>query len=233
MKKFPFSPAQRIILGATFVLMAATLYYETKYFSPSLVPHNIIFGNGSTVTPEVKDYGELPAFSLVDSHGKTFSKQNMKGKIWIANFIFASCSGPCPVLTEKMRKFHKDLPDTTRFISFSVDPERDTPGKLLQYAQMHDAESPRWAFVTGKKSTIYNLIRSGFTLAVQDDAKSLGATDDIIHTTRFVLIDKNARVRGFYNAALNEDLQSMVSDFKRITKLAAKPEKRKEKAKTS
>ncbi len=233
MKKFPLSPAQCVILGIVFILIAATLYYETKYFSPSLVPHNTIFGNGNTVTPEVKDYGELPSFSLLDSHGKTFSKKNLKGKIWIANFIFASCSGPCPVLTEKMRKFHKELPDTTHFISFSVDPERDTPEKLLQYAKMHEAESPRWAFITGKKSTIYTLIRSGFTLAVQDEAKSLGAEDDIIHTTRFVLIDKNARVRGFYNAALDEDLKTMLSDLEKITKLAAKPEKRKEKAKTS
>lgn len=229
MKKFPFSTVRAAILATVFVLMAGTLYYEAKYFSPRNIPHNTAFGIGGDVTPDVRDFGGLPAFSLVDSNGKNFTRENLKGKFWIANFIFADCAGPCPVLTEKMRNFYKDLPDTTHFISFSVDPGKDTPEKLRHYARMHGAEKSRWTFVTGEKSIMYNLIRSGFMLAVQDDAKSIGAKDDIIHTTRFVLIDKNARVRGFYNGNSVEEIQNMFSDLEKITPLAEKPKNDKRK----
>ena len=212
------SKLNAFILAIVFVIVACTLWYETKFYSPARFTHSETFGNGDAVMPELKNYGVLPEFSLIESHGKPFKRSNLLGKTWIANFIYAQCTGPCPMLTEKMAKLKAGLPSQIHFASFSVDPENDTPQKLQDFAAMHDVKTDRrWVFITGDKTKMYNLIRSGFTLAVADNAKKeFGAKDDIIHTTRFALIDKNGNVRGYYNGTDENDIKLLRSDIGKL-----------------
>lgn len=214
------SKLHALILAIVFVIVACTLWYETKFYSPARFPHSGAFGSGDVVMPELKNYGVLPEFSLMESRGKPFTKSSILGKTWIANFIYAQCSGPCPMLTEKMAKLRASLPSQIHFASFSVDPKNDTPQKLQDFAAMHDVKTDsRWVFITGDKTKMYNLIRSGFTLAVADNAKKeYGAKDDILHTTRFALIDKNGNVRGYYNGTDENELKQLTYDVKKLTK---------------
>ena len=94
--------------------------------------------------PELTKYYPVPDFSLTDQTEKTVTLNEMKGKVWIADFIFTSCGGTCPVMTEKMRKLQGTLPSEIRLVSFSVDPTRDTPKVLAAYAAEHGATSGRW-----------------------------------------------------------------------------------------
>lgn len=213
------SPLNIFVIAFVSVVVCGTLWYEAKFYPPSLVSHEDSFGIGNTVSSALKDYGGLPDFSLTESHGRTFTKKDLLGKIWIANFIYAQCTGPCPLLTEKMGKLKMQLPADIHFASFSVDPQHDTPQKLRDFASMHGVKSGnRWFFVTGDKPKMYQLIRSGFTLAVSDNAKKeFGAKDDIIHTTRFALIDKNGKIRGYYNGADENELKQLRDDVKKLT----------------
>lgn len=213
------SPLNVFIIILVSVVVAGTLLYEVKFYSPARIQHSQVFGAGDTVTPEIKNYGALPDFSLKESYGKSFTKNDLIGKTWVVNFIYAQCSGPCPMLTERMNKLKTRLPEQIHFASFSVDPQHDTPQKLQDFAAMHGVKADsRWFFVTGDKTKMYNLIRSGFTLAVEDNAKKeFGTKDDIIHTTRFALIDKSGNVRGYYNGADENDIKLLRGDIGKLT----------------
>src|SRR5262245_9289536 len=95
------------------------------------------------------DYGVVPDFSLLEAGGRQITLQEFQGKVWIADFIFTSCAGMCPMMTSEMRKIQDALPQEIRLVSFSVDPARDTPAVLNDYADRFGADRRRWSFVTG------------------------------------------------------------------------------------
>ena len=96
--------------------------------------------------------GEIPAFSLVDQDGDRFTLDNVKGNVWLADFIFTTCSGPCPIMTERMSMVQHDLLEIEKlkFVSFTVNPDYDTPEVLKKYAQRFNVDDSSWSFVTGK-----------------------------------------------------------------------------------
>ena len=117
----------------------------------------------------VSSYGTVPEFVLLNQDGKNFGSAQLRGKIWIADFIYTTCPGPCPMISSRMSELQKPLEKTdVHLVSFSVDPAKDTPQVLRGYAERLQAEPGRWDFLTGPQSTIYNLSRSGFKLAVSD-----------------------------------------------------------------
>lgn len=147
--------------------------------------------------------GEVPAFSLPERNGGTVSLADLHGHVWIANFVFTHCAGPCPLLTSRMAALQKQLgefPDV-RLVSFTVDPERDTPEVLRDYAKSYDAGGD-WFFLTGEKAPLYELIMDGFKLGI-DDGSAVNAgvpgPGTITHSVRFVLVDKAGRIRGYYD----------------------------------
>src|SRR2546425_3255620 len=120
----------------------------------------------------VPSYGMVPPFQLVNQNGQPFGSAQLNGKIWIADFIFTSCRGPCPLISTRMSELQKPLEKTdVHLVSFTVDPAKDTPEILRGYAEKLHAESGRWDFLTGPPSTIYNLSRNGFKLAVSDGSE--------------------------------------------------------------
>lgn len=148
------------------------------------------------------DYGAVGEFAFTERSGERFECAVLHGKVWIANFIFTSCPSVCPRLSATMAKLQRDLAQTrVQLVSFTVDPERDTPEKLREYAKQFEADPQRWAFLTGEKETIHKFIQDNFHLAVGDAAdKANVLAMDITHSGRFVLVDREGKIRGFYDA---------------------------------
>jgi protein SCO1/2 len=157
----------------------------------------------------VSSYGTVPSFQLVNQDGERFGSAQLMGKIWIADFIFTACPGPCPMISSRMSELQKPLEKTdVHLVSFTVDPERDTPEVLRGYAEKLHAQPKRWDFLTGPKSAIYDLSRNGFKLAASDSEE-----DGIpVHSTRMVLVDRHGEIRGYYEATAPDAVTKLLAD---------------------
>lgn len=165
--------------------------------------------------PELPTYQTLPAFRFENHDGSKVGLENFAGKPFVADFMFTSCQSVCPILGKKMSELARDLPlDRVNLISFTVDPENDTPAVLGDYARKLQAP-PQWYFLTGDKSALFTLIRDHFQLMV-DDSPQVQATDPIVHSNRFVLVDGAGRVRGYYNAFEATELAQLRLDLARL-----------------
>ena len=158
----------------------------------------------------VSSYGTVPEFVLVNQDGQNFGSAQLRGKIWIADFIYTTCPGPCPMISSRMSELQKPLERTdVHLVSFTVDPAKDTPQVLRGYAEKLQAEPGRWDFLTGPQSTIYNLSRNGFKLAVADGSDEKGIP---VHSTRIILVDRHGAIRGYYDAAEVDAVTKLVAD---------------------
>jgi protein SCO1/2 len=155
-------------------------------------------------------YGAVPGFDLVNQDGQAFGSQQLSGKIWIADFIFTSCPGPCPIISTRMSELQKPLANSdVHFVSFSVDPEKDTPDVLRAYADKLRKEPFRWDFLTGPLATIASLSRDGFKLGLSEGET---AESGPIHSTRFVLVDRHGAIRGYYDALAPDGVTKLLAD---------------------
>jgi protein SCO1/2 len=153
--------------------------------------------------------GQIPAFHLTSETGQPFDSQEaLGGKVWVADFMFTNCGGPCPLMSSKFRRLQRALPATVKLVSFTVDPEHDTPPVLAQYARRYHAESGRWHFLTGEAAALHDLSRNAFKLNNVD-----GSLD---HSTRFVLVDRRGRIRGYYLSTEDDELPRLIEDAKRL-----------------
>ena len=152
---------------------------------------------------------DAATFSLTDQEGKPFSQDQLRGKVWVADFIFTNCPGACPIMSAKMAHLQKAAPDPdVHFVSFSVDPERDTPAVLKQYAQRFEADPARWHFLTGDKDAIFRTARDMKLTA--EPAGVLGP--QIAHAEKFLLVDGQGRVRGAYDSKDEQDMKRLAAD---------------------
>lgn len=153
-------------------------------------------------------FGEVPGFELTERSGKTITLEDLRGKPWIGVPFFVRCTGPCPSLTGDIRAIlYERLKDTdVRIVSFSVDPEYDTPDKLSEYAQRFEIQDERWLFLTGPGESVPDYVRQGLKLAVQraDPAEGLPAGESVTHATRLAMIDAEGRLAGWYECASPE-----------------------------
>lgn len=151
---------------------------------------------------------QVPAFSFTDQNNAAFTRDDLKGRVWIADFIFTTCPGACPVMTEKMKGLSKSLPDAKiNFVSFSLDPEHDTPAVLMQYAKNWKADQSRWHFLTADASKIFDIAR-GMKVAAQPATENSG----IVHSEKFVLVDAAGNIRGYYNSTNDNEMKQIVTD---------------------
>jgi len=158
----------------------------------------------------VSIYGEVPAFQLTNQNGQLFGSTDLTNKIWIADFVFTTCPGPCPMLSSRMSELQKPLEKTdVHLVSFSVDPEKDTPEVLRGYADKLRAQPGRWDFLTGKKSAIYDISQKGFKLAVADGSSETGVP---VHSTRMVLVDRHGQIRGYYDGTAADSVTKLLAD---------------------
>ncbi|MGH7853301.1 MAG: SCO family protein [Candidatus Binatia bacterium] len=160
-------------------------------------------GTGSVDSADgLNQYGSVPDFMLTERNGNSVSLSQLRGKIWIADFIYTTCTDTCPLQTVMMAKLQQEYAGKpeVQFVSFTVDPERDTPQVLARYADKHQADPSRWYFLTGQRDRIIRLIQQGFHLAVVAAPAEADQFGMIPHSPRFVLVDKEARIRGYYDS---------------------------------
>ncbi|MGE5193953.1 MAG: SCO family protein, partial [Deltaproteobacteria bacterium] len=146
------------------------------------------------------DPAGIEDFSLTECHGRTVTKADLLGQPWVACFIFTRCAGPCPRVSEQMQMLQNRLKGIdVRLVSFSVDPDRDTPEVLLDYAKRYKADPEKWWFLTGDKETIFRLIRKSFRMIVDEDPQQIPGFE-VIHSIDIMHVDAAGVVRGRYNA---------------------------------
>ena len=167
--------------------------------------------------PLPKKY-ELPKFVLTERSGQPFDSSTMKGKVWVADFFFATCPGVCLDMSQRMsyiKNATRDLGDV-HLLSISTD-EKDTPPELTKYANQLQA-GDRWFFVTGEKSQVFKLSVEGFKLALAD-ASGVDMAEKFIHSTKLVLIDRNGWIRGYYDGIGEnqaKEAERLLADIKRL-----------------
>lgn len=165
---------------------------------------------------------EMPAFALTDQFGHEFGSKDLTGKVWIANFIFTHCPTRCEDLTKSMATVQKRLRymrDSVYLTSFSVDPEHDTPERLSAYAEKYGAKQSTWRFLTGDIDHVKAAVVDGFKMPIEageplpqdDDVPVADQLLNITHGTRFVLIDRHHRIRGYYETD-EESLDRLLGD---------------------
>ena len=146
--------------------------------------------------------GEVPEFSLLDQSAATVTKKDLEGSVWVADFIYTGCGSACPLLTQRLSEFGKRVPRndslrSVKLVSFTVDPETDTPERLKEYAERFGASRETWLFLTGPIDQIQKTATEGFKLAYQK-------TDvDLFHSEKLVVIDAFGRIRGYFDADPN------------------------------
>lgn len=156
--------------------------------------------------------GEVVPFHLTSQAGTDFDSATLAGHVWVADFIFTNCEGPCPRMSAYMRALQKattDLPDL-KMVSFTVDPKRDTPQVLREYGKSYSADPNRWSFLTGDPKILDGLDRASFKLG------NVGGVMD--HSTRFVLVDRKCQIRGYYGIATGDPVPQLASDARALSR---------------
>jgi protein SCO1/2 len=173
--------------------------------------------------PELPLLAELPAFSLIAEDGTRFGKEDLLGRVWITDFVFTSCSDACPRLQAKMKSIQDRLIPPEQggnigLLSISVDPERDTPQKLKQYALDFGARPGLWRSLTGDQQEVERTVVRGFHTAMAkvpaQGADPHLAAFEILHGERLVLLDRMGRIRGYYDA---DDRDRLLRDARSLT----------------
>lgn len=193
---------------------ASKAWYATLILIPVLTAASLLWLRQLQVrVAEQRTLGNLgtaPAFALTNQNSQPFGAAQLAGKIWIADFIFTSCPGPCPMISSRMAELQKPLEKTdVHLITFTVDPETDTPEVLRDYAERLHARPDRWDFLTGGKQAIYNVVRNGFKLPVAEGA---GDEGQLVHSTRAVLVDRHGTIRGYYDITAADGLSTLLTD---------------------
>jgi cytochrome oxidase Cu insertion factor (SCO1/SenC/PrrC family) len=154
--------------------------------------------------------GDVPLFHLTDQLGRNFSSATLAGHVWVADFVFTNCEGPCPRMSSHMRGLQGKTDAAVKLISFTVDPARDTPPVLADYAKKFGNDSTRWLLLTGDVATLNMLDQDAFKLG------SIGGP--IEHSTRFALVDKNGHIRGYYGISDGNPEGKIARDVAKLEK---------------
>ena len=162
----------------------------------------------------ISKYHKINDFSLVNQNGETVTQDHYKGKIYVADFFFTTCQTICPIMTKNMANIQKEIMDDDQvmLLSHTVLPEIDTVAQLKRYAIEKGVNDAKWNLVTGDKKQIYDLARKSY-LAVKSD----GDKDySMVHTENFMLIDRERRIRGFYDGTKEEEIEQLLRDIETL-----------------
>ncbi|HZJ19236.1 MAG TPA: SCO family protein [Pricia sp.] len=207
------------LFGLVFFCLCAMIVY---LFYEALQPQKLLtIYQPSMVNPELVDstlqykrkYHTVADFSLTNQNGETITQASYKDKIYIADFFFTTCPTICPIMTGNMAEIQERIKndDDVMLLSHSVTPQIDSVAQLKKYALEKGVDDSKWNLVTGDKKQIYELARKSY-LAVKEDGD--GGPYDMIHTENFILVDKQRRIRGFYDGTKKEDIEKLMGDIK-------------------
>lgn len=175
--------------------------YQPNMVNPELVDSTLL---------DVKKYHTIADFSLVNQNGKTVTQKDYKDKIYVADFFFTTCPTICPIMTKNMAAIQDKIGEEVMLLSHSVTPQIDSVAQLKKYALEKGVDDSKWNLVTGDKKQIYALARKSY-LAVKNDGD--GGPYDMIHTENFILVDKERRIRGFYDGTNPKEIDKLLGDI--------------------
>jgi|TARA_B100000459_G_scaffold3843_1_gene2551 protein SCO1/2 len=181
-------------------------------YSPSMVSDELVEED----LRYVKKYHRISDFSLLNQNGNNVTQEDYKNKIYVADFFFTTCPDICPIMTGNMLYLQENLKDTNVMLaSFSVTPKIDTVEVLKEYSTLKGVDDSRWNLMTGDKKQIYDLARKSYLVAKAiPDGKNHG----MIHTENFVLVDRDKRIRGYYDGTNIEDMDKLLDDIQILIK---------------
>jgi protein SCO1/2 len=191
------------IWGGLFLVMAAIFaLFVASRFRPKPLPV----------------FNSLPDFTLTDQNGKTVSLSTLQGTVWVTDVIFTRCPFQCLRMSQNMKKVRAELPEGANLVSITTDPGYDSPEVFKKYAANLGVDDGRWLFLTGEKSTIQKLVVDGLKLsAVENKPEQMqGANDFFVHSTKFVLIDKQGKIRGWFDGEDADARPQLISAIKNI-----------------
>ena len=187
----PPRSGKRVLLAVLVVLIVAAV-------PAILIPTYVLRPS----TPKLDDFGGVPAFTFTDETGRPFGSEALRGKVTIVDFIFTRCDTVCPVSSLKMLDLQErsaDLDAKVQLVSFSVDPEFDTPPVLARYAHEYHADARRWHFVTGPLAAVKQVVEGAFMTGMDPRGTTPSGAPDIWHGQKFLLVDHHLRIRGLYD----------------------------------
>ena len=218
---------KRLLFIVVFFLMLVPIAYyllSDKGQPKPLPVINPIDLQQEMVDPEMLRIGKghsVGAFRFENQDGIWITDADMKGKISVVEYFFTTCKSICPIMNTQMKRIQKKFANQTdvRIFSFTVDPDTDTVAQMKRYASAHQAKIGQWHFLTGKKADLYGLARRSFFVLKPAEAQNLGdAGSDFIHTNNFVLVDRQLRIRGYYDGTNPEEVSLLQAH---ITQLLA------------
>ena len=177
--------------------------YQPAMVAPELVDESIQY---------IKKYHTIAPFSMTNQNGETITEQDYDNVIYVADFFFTTCPSICPIMTKNMAMLQEKLTQfpNVKLLSYSVTPKIDSVAQLKRYALQNKVDDNRWNLVTGSKKEIYQLARKSY-LVVKDDGD--GGPFDMIHTENFVLVDKQKRIRGYYDGTQAAAMEEILNDI--------------------
>lgn len=170
--------------------------------------------NGETYYDTVS--ARAPQFSFLNQHNENWSSENLKGKIWVADFFFTHCPSICVKMKSNLLKTHRAVGGNPNFqiVSFSIDPVRDSVKVLYDYASKLGVADTNWTFLTGNKEMIY-AVADSFLAHASEDENSPGG---FIHDGNFIVVDKNGKIRGFFDGTDDKSVEKMIEDLSVLLK---------------
>jgi protein SCO1/2 len=197
-----------MFLGA--LLIVAVLFYR------------LFAGAPVSQASELRKFNIVPPFALTERSGKTITNADLMGKIWVADFVYTTCPGPCPLVTASLARVQNAVMHDphVQLVTFTVDPQTDTPPVLAAYANKFGADPDRWWFLTGPEKPLYDLIQNGFYQVVQDNRGQPPQDGQftVTHSTKMVLVDADGDVRGFYDGVDPDGRADLLKGIKILEK---------------
>ena len=183
-------------------------YYNEPTFTPIWLDRS---------NSKINNFHSIKTFNFQNQDGKWISQNDLKGKIYIANFFFTSCSTVCPKMANNLLKVQKEFSDNdkVKILSHTVMPWFDDQKRLKKYGDLNNIDSKFWHLLTGPKDEIYKIARESY-FADEGFGKSVTTIDDFIHTEKFFLIDSNNKIRAIYNGTLPLETRRMIEDIKSL-----------------
>ena len=199
-----------LLVAASIFVYAFFIYDKEKPLRTLAIfgerSYDVKSGNSDTI------FHTIPPFSFTDQDGKIVTEKDFEGSVYVTDFFFTTCHSICPIMSNQMERIAEKFKGNTevKILSYTVDPEVDTVQQLKAYAIKHNADSKQWHFVTGKKRALYQIARTGYLLNAE---QGNGGPDDFIHTQNFALIDKEKRIRGFYDGTDSTEINQLMKDI--------------------
>lgn len=215
-----------IAFGIVVLVSIGVAYYliteNKRVKAPDVL--NPIDLNPETVDQDLLQVGQghkIGVFSFTNQDGQQTGLKDVKGKVFVAEYFFTTCQTICPRMNDQMQRVQLAFKDENNFkiLSFTVNPEVDSVGQLKRYADEHNAIPGKWHFLTGDKTKLYEAARKYFFLLKKSEVENQGDVGtDFIHTNNFVLIDKEQRIRGYYDGTNPKEVDKLIKDAKLILK---------------